>query len=584
MGETRTSAAPRILILLSALAGAACGDAALCDSTPLIAIQSPTAGVTVDGDAAAPGVQSDVRVRSTLVDGDELVLEVLDSDGTVVVTQRKPAGEGGETVFAGVTLPVPKAKLRASWQGACGSESDEVEIDVVAGTGCDVKLSPTPVPMPAYPVGVLNRQSQEIESMPTPGFQAQVEVATRAGWQVQLYATAGGGAEQPAGEATMADAMGLAKYEQTLLDGPIAFRAVCRGPGNQIQPSASVSAFVDRTEPTCDFTSPLPGTTITPSYDLDPIEDGVQLAFEAFVGGGDVVGQGVDLEVFSEEDGTTIVPMMPVDPQGRTTAMLTLEEYVYELKILTTDRAGNSCVSPQSYEVEYNGCSIRVTGPTAAVKVDADGIPGNGSQLDVQLAVDAACVGRMVTSTCGLNNPQGVVPSGGVVALRVTMCGTSPCETQPTSCRFTVSTPANVQTRAAALITFDNVSPPVDLQLVQPAVSCGAEIMPVDDIDPAIAGVQVVARVTSAGGLGHSLLLDNSMGKITVATPTDKVITLAPGFNQLTGIAYDVHGNRGTTTPCPISLATPAVTARAPAAPRARPSTSRVRPGDRRVP
>lgn len=551
--------------MLSALAGAACGDPALCDSTPLIAIQAPTSGVTVDGDAAAPGVQSDIRVRSTLVDGDELLLEVIDSSGTVVVTQRKPAGEGGETVFTGVTLPIPKAKIRTSWQGACGTDSDEVEIDVVAGAGCEVQLTPGPVSMPTYPVGVLN-QDRDPGGPSTPGFKAEVVVATRADWAVQLYATTGGGPELPVGEATVADAMGLSKYDQTLLDGLISFRAVCRGPGNQSQPSASVSAFVDTTAPSCDFTRPLRGTTITPGFDLDGnITNGVQLALEAFVGGGDVAGQGVDLEVFSEEDGTTIVPMMPVDPQGRTTAMLTLQEYVYELKISTTDRAGNSCLAPRDYEVEYNGCDVSVLGPTAAVKVDADGVPGNGSQLDVQLMVGTACVGQTVTTTnCGLSaSAAGTVQPSGQATVRVTMCGTSPCETQPTHCTFSVSKPASpmaVVTRAAALLTFDNAAPAVDLQIVQPAVPCGAELMPVDDIDPATPGVQVVARVTAPGAIGQSLELNNAAGTVTLAMPTDRAITLQPGFNTFTGIAYDVHDNRGETSACAISLATPAAT------------------------
>lgn len=550
--------------MLSALAGAACGDPALCDSTPLIAIQAPTAGVTVDGDTAAPGVQSDVRVRSTLVDGDELVLEVIDGSGTVLVTQRQPAGEDGETVFTGVTLPVPKAKIRASWRGACGTDSDEVEIDVLAGSGCEVRLTPTPIPTPAYPMGVLN-----IETDPSsvPGFQAQVDVVTRAGWEVQLYATAGGGAELPVGEVTTADAMGRSRYEQALEDGPIAFRAVCRGPGNQIQPSATVSVYADTTAPSCDFTRPLPGTTITPSYDLDGnLANGVQLALEAFVGGADVAGQQVDLTVTSI-DGPVTFPMTPVHPQGRSAATVPLAgPFDYDFKLDTTDRAGNVCGIIREYTVEYNGCDIRVTGPTAAVKVDADSNPNNGSQLDVQLSVGSACAGQMVTTTnCGLSaSAQGVVQSNGVATLRVTMCGTSPCETQPTICRFSVSKPASpaaVVTHATASLTFDNAAPAVDLQVVQPAVPCGAELMPADDTDPAVPGVQVVARVTAPGGIGQSLELINIAGTATFAMPTDKSITLQPGFNTLTGIAYDVHDNRGTTTACTISLATPAATA-----------------------
>jgi hypothetical protein len=121
MGAQSTSAAPRMLILLSALAPAAlagCGDAILCDSSPLVVIQAPTAAITVDGDPVAPGVQTDVRVRSTLLPADGLELVVLDAAGVEVATLRMPAGGGGSTVFPGVTLPSPRATLRATGRSA----------------------------------------------------------------------------------------------------------------------------------------------------------------------------------------------------------------------------------------------------------------------------------------------------------------------------------------------------------------------------------------------------------------------------------------------------------------------------------
>ncbi len=549
---------------LSALALAGCDDTLLCDSSPLVVIQSPTAAITVDGDSVAPGVQADVRVRSTLLPGDGLELVVLDAAGVEVSTLRMPAGAGGSTVFPGVTLPGPRATLRAIGQSSCGLAEDEVELDVVAGSGCDLQIEPAPRPVTAYPVGVL---SAAIDPDPAPGFQAQLAVATRGGWTVELYGDTGQG-EQPRGVG-LADAMGTVRFPQTLADGPVAFRAVCRGGGGEVLPSVAASALVDTTPPACDFTSPLPGSSITPGHDEDgDLGNGVQLALEAQVGGGDAVDEPVQLTITSDA-GSEMVAMTPVDAQGMSTAAVTLHPpatpATFQLALSARDRAGNLCARTRAYDVVYDGCPIEVIAPTAPVTADADGAAGNGSQVDIQLAVDPLCIGQTVTSTCGANSPQGVVPASGPLTLRADLCGASPCEAQAT-CTFRVSSPEGVQTQTSAMIAFDDQAPAVRVEVVQPPLPCGVQITPSSDVDPVAEGVQIVARVAAAGATGHTLELTNTGGTAVLPAPGDVTITVAPGLNLMAGEAQDPLGNRGRSATCTIALADMAVSIAPPAA------------------
>jgi hypothetical protein len=566
MIRSAPAAAPRLLILLSAIGLAGCGDAILCDSSPLVVIQAPASAITIDGDSAAAGIQTDVRVRSTLLPTDELELTVLDGAGAEVATVRQPAGEGGTTVFAGVTVPGPRATLRATARSACGFAEDAIDVDVVAGTGCELALTPAPQAMPAYPIGVLNAA---LDPDPTPGFQAQLAITTRPGFLVEIYANMGQG-EQLLAEG-LADAMGIARSPLTLVDGPASLRAVCRGARGEILPSSALSVQVDVTPPSCDFRSPAPGTSITPDLDQDgDPTNGVQLAVEAYVGGGDAAGEPVQLTVTTLE-GSSVVQLTPVDAQGLSTGAVTLAPpspmmpAPFELEIATQDRAGNPCVTTRPYEVVYDGCPIQVLGPTATVTADADGNAANGSQVDVQLDVAPLCAGRTVTSTCGLNSPQGVVPSSGPLTLRVDLCGSSPCETSA-ACTFRVASAAGVQTQASATIAFDDQGPTVGVQVVQPQLACGGQIAPADDADPATPGVQLVARVTAPGGVSPTLELTNIGGTTTLPAAGDVAVTVAPGLNLLTGEAFDALGNRGRSAACTIALADMAVAVAPPAA------------------
>src|SRR5262245_26384621 len=55
--------------LLACIGGIGCGDGPICRSEVLVLIQSPGGPIAVDDDPAAPGVQTEVRVQSTLPAG-----------------------------------------------------------------------------------------------------------------------------------------------------------------------------------------------------------------------------------------------------------------------------------------------------------------------------------------------------------------------------------------------------------------------------------------------------------------------------------------------------------------------------------
>jgi hypothetical protein len=523
-----------------------------------VVIQSPTAVIALDGDAKAAGIQTDVQVRSTLLPNEEIELIVLDAIGAEVGRRTLPASAGGMTVFAGVTMPLPHASLRVTASSTCGLAGDAAEVDVIAGTGCDLVLTPMPQAVQAYPAGVLN---VALDPEPASGFQASLAVTTRTGFAVELLANKGSGEQMVA--QVNADNLGIARFAQSLVDGPVSFRAVCKSPGNELVPSAAVTAQVDITPPTCDIANPAPGSTITPDMDLDnDLSNGVQLVLEAQVAGGDATGEPAELIVASTA-GAISVQMSPVDPQGVSTAAVTFPlPGTYDLVLVGRDRAGNPCESSHTYNVSYDGCSINVVAPTSTVTADADGIPANGSQADIQVAVSSLCEGRTVTGACGLTPLSGTV-TGGALLLHANLCGTSPCEAQAL-CTFSVTSPAGVQTQTTTTIAFDDLGPTVSVAVIQPQLACGSQITPTTDVDPVTPGVQVTARVTSSG-LVPKLTLTNSGGTSTVSATSDATVTLASGLNLLTGGAEDAYGNHGQSAACTLSLADMLVAVDAPA-------------------
>lgn len=107
-----------------------CGDPPLCQTEVFVAFEQTM--ITADVDAIAPGVQTDVHVRTSLLQGDVVDLEVFDSDGARLGSSAAAASADGRVVFTGVSVPSPSVVLRATGRGVCGEGSDEITVDVLA--------------------------------------------------------------------------------------------------------------------------------------------------------------------------------------------------------------------------------------------------------------------------------------------------------------------------------------------------------------------------------------------------------------------------------------------------------------------
>lgn len=118
-------------LVLGPLGSAGCGGTALCQTE--VVVRLVPAQNTQDLDSFAPGVQTSVRVETTLFVGDLVTLEVLDVSGTSLATQSRAVDADRGAEFDYVTVPAPRAVLRATGEGVCGRAEDEVTIEVPAG-------------------------------------------------------------------------------------------------------------------------------------------------------------------------------------------------------------------------------------------------------------------------------------------------------------------------------------------------------------------------------------------------------------------------------------------------------------------
>jgi hypothetical protein len=561
---------------LSAIACAAmvsvagCGDAPVCQSAILVIIQSPSGVVATDSNVDMAGLQTDVVVKSTVPGGTMITLEVLDDEGEVLDTIAAEAGGDGEVTFEDVSLADGAARLRASADaGECGSDEDEVDIDVTGGDGCALALRQEPLDIDFYaPLGVLNASLD-----PDPdaeGFQADVDVEAEAGQDVELFVVDADGIETSVGVET-ADEAGLASFAVDLGEGRASLRAVCSR-GAVSASSLTTTVLVDTAAPDCVMTNPVAGTTITPALDDDPPEDdGVQLTLELTAGGGDTAGEEATFTV--TVDGTdTELPDVTMGADGTATAPATIDPATtpatVTIAVDAVDHAGNTCTLTEQYDVVYDGCAIDVVAPTDVVTEDADGNPSNGVQVDIDLQVSTECEGQIVRSDCGLDNPSGFVANDGTLRIRAEWCATSPCDVQDT-CEFTVESPEGIETSTAEIIHYDDQPPSVTLQIVDPALTCPAQVTAADDVDGATPGVQITLRVVSPLATDRRLQQTDSTGTQihdANAVGGNVTVTLQPGANGFVGIATDANGNAASTPSCSVSLEDIVVAFSAPAA------------------
>ncbi len=535
-------------LALASISLAGCSDGIECATGALVLIERPSATVTTDADPLAPGVQTDVVVRSTLAQGEAMSLAVVDGAGATISTTMATAAPGGTVTFAAVTVPLGAVTLRASAVGTCGADADEATIDVIAGADCLVGISPAPIDNPYYaPLRVLT-VAQDGDPVAA-GFQGDVAVAAAAGWMVELFATGADGAEAALGTAAATE--GTARFTVTLPDGRVSVRAVCRDAGASASiASPTTTVQVDTTAPSCEIAAPAPGSTITPTYDLDSdLGNGVQLSVVGSISGGDVAGEAATLTVIAPDGSRSALPSV-IGEDGSATTPVTFAPATtpatYGLELAARDHAGNTCAPPhQDYRVVYDGCDIAVTAPTAPVTLDADGAASNGAQLDAALTIAPACAGRTVTTDCGAQPSTAIVPPDGLLTMRLTACATEPCELRET-CTFRVTNADGVETSAGLELVYDDTAPAVALAIVDPIVACGAVVGADADVDGAQNGVQIVARVTAPGAATRQVKVTASSGTTTVDATPDATVTIVSGANTLTGIAADDLGNQAT--------------------------------------
>lgn len=332
----------------SALLAAGCDGAALCRSEVFVAF-APTQ-ITTDIDSFAPGVQTSVRVRTSLLVGDIVTLEVLDASGTSLGTVSRAVDARGDAAFDYVTVPTPRVVLRASGHGICGEGHDEIAVDVPAGTVCALQLDPAPEVNAHYaPLGVLSTLTDP--DPVTPGYQATVRVASTPGWTVEIRRAGDG---RSLGVVT-ADRDGAAGLPVALADGVAGFDAICRGGGAELTAPAT-TVVVDTAPPSCELIAPVPGSLITAASDADRDPgNGVQLAVIGRALDADVAGEPVDIRLAEAGVGAIAVPGTTTAADGTARAQITLlpvdTPASYDVAITMHDHAGNACTAVASYSV-----------------------------------------------------------------------------------------------------------------------------------------------------------------------------------------------------------------------------------------
>jgi len=237
-------------LVLTLLAG--CGETALCTREATVAI-AVAHSVVADLDPVAGGVQTTVSVATTFAAGDTVTLEVLDDTSTIVATLTAPVDIAGVASFGLVTIPPPLAHLRASASTVCGSATDAVDLDVLAGARCELSLATVPLAIPRYaPLGVLNRQTDLDPA--APGEQALVASVARIGWTVEVRQRSVLG-EESVGSFLQSDLTN--PYMLTIREGGASLFAVCTHAPFSLT-SAAVSVFTDSISPSCSIVAPQP--------------------------------------------------------------------------------------------------------------------------------------------------------------------------------------------------------------------------------------------------------------------------------------------------------------------------------------
>src|ERR1041384_3049005 len=104
-----------------------CEDLPLCQSEVFVAFDQTV--ISVDLDAVAPGVQTEIHVRTSLRAGDTVTLEVEDAEGATLGAYTRRVAADRSATFAGVAVSAPRVTLHAIGRGTCGEGDDEITVE-----------------------------------------------------------------------------------------------------------------------------------------------------------------------------------------------------------------------------------------------------------------------------------------------------------------------------------------------------------------------------------------------------------------------------------------------------------------------
>src|SRR5579871_3886800 len=520
-------------------------------------------------DAGDATFMRDVLVSTTASDGATVGLVVSGH------AHRPQKVASGQARFALVVFPPGAVSLVATVFDAFGNASSST----VDGT---VNTHPPPCDLAGFKNGVAT-----VKGFATPVLNQSVDDDPKTpGEQVTPIATAppAGGATLTVGGMAMAsataDGSGAVPFgESTLPEGDVVLQLCCVDQAGQTVQSPELALLVDSIAPECALAAPAAHALVEPGQDVDGAQPGVQIVARVTSPSPDAEGQPVSFGVNGVDQGAPAVAIAG----GAASHEVTLTAPGADTDDVTAtvaDAAANFCTASVTVGLDAGGCALRFLRPLpvppphhALIRVQDDTEPpiADGLQYDVALAVDKACIGRLVRFTV---EGRAILPDGVVVAdngqklgARVDFPSALVCPPGPNGAPPACDGVANffaevtdgqgAQTGAQLAVQVSAVPPTIAIAPAPPAMlppfTCGATLSAAYDVDDKTPGVQIVMAATTSGRLELMRVLSSS-GELTYPPQSFgaalSTVTLQEGWNELRGTAVDDAGNEADSDPC----------------------------------